>query len=217
MTVAIWILAALCVVGFVQAMLLFPKLMHRGDGEVGTASLPDPAQREVWVLVSLDDPPLVLKPTLELPDAAALDAKLLDRILFPGGDEHRWYVLQTARPDQEPVTLDLLAMPPELSLVDGRKLTPVGIGGPRTARWETLPAYLRMLLACLRFGEARVVLDPSVSPRVLLAFPAAAVPRAGTVSGASLGDREFTSMQLSKDDLDTELEGVGELLKAKKP
>jgi len=216
-TVAIWILAALCVVGFVQAMLLFPKVMNRGNGESGTADLTDPTQREVVVYVSLEDPPLVLKPTLDLPDAAALDAKLLDRALFPGGKEHRWYVLQTMGPDQEPVVLDLRAEPPVFSTPEGLKLSPVGIGADRPAGWDTLPPYLRMLLTSLRFGEAEVVLDPEESPRVLLAYPAAAIPGPYRAHSARMGGRDFVLKLLPKDDLDTELEGGGELLRAKKP
>jgi hypothetical protein len=74
-----------------------------------------------------------------------------------------------------------------------------------------------MQLKSAHFGEAKVVLDSSVTPRVLLAYPAAAIPTDAFVSGVAMGDREFTPMQLAKDVLDTELEGGGEILKAKRP
>ena len=82
MTVAIWILAALCVVGFAQAMLLFPRLMNRGEDGVSPGDLPDPTQREVLAFISNGETPLVLKPTRDLVEAAVLDGRLLDRALF---------------------------------------------------------------------------------------------------------------------------------------
>jgi hypothetical protein len=114
-TVAIWILAALCVFGFVQALLLFPRIVNRGGTSDGVAERDDPTQREVWVFVSAGDPPLILKPTLDLLQAGDRDGKLLDRALFPGGERHRFYVLQTIGTDRSAITLDLLAEPPERS------------------------------------------------------------------------------------------------------
>lgn len=113
------------------------------------------------------------------------------------------------------MTLDLAAEPLVLHLADGVRVSPVALGADLIATQESLSPYLTMQLRSLRFGETLVVLDPATNPRILLAFPESADP--DKVVGAEMGDREFDPMRVAKDELDTELEGRGELLKARKP
>ncbi len=177
------------------------------------ASSPPPRE-EVCFLVSRGDSPLVLKPTLDLPEAAGLDAEFLDRSLFPTGERHRWYLLQVGTMDQQPVSLDLAATPLWLHLADGSRVGPAALGS-RPVATSSLAPYLRMQLWAYRFGETRVLLDPSGTSRILLAFP----ERAGSeaVVGATLGERRFEVCSGTQDELDTGLDGQGDIPGARKP
>ncbi len=214
-SVAIWILAALCVIGFVQALLLFPRLFGSKSDDAASVAALSPMERDVSFLLSRGQPPLVLKGTLDHPAAATLDAKLLDRSLFPGGEKHHWFVLQTVGADGPALALDLVTEPLVLHLPGGEQVSAVSPGADLRAVRESLPLYLRMLLRSLRFGEARIDLDPAACSRVLLAFPESV--DSDRVIGAKMGEREFELMRAPKDELDTGLEGRGELLRTRKP
>ncbi len=214
-SVGIWILAALCVIGFVQAILLFPRLFGWVSRDASSVAGLNPTERDVSFLLSRGQPPLVLKGTLDHPAAATLDAALLDRCLFPGGDRHRWYVLQTVGPAGNALSLDLVTDPLVLHLSGGEQVSPVVLGADHVFAQEELPPYLRMQLRSLRFGEARVDLDPANCPRILLAFPESA--EQDQVVGAKMGGRDFEVVRVSKDEFDTELEGRGEFSKARRP
>jgi hypothetical protein len=207
----VWILAALCVIGFVQALLLFPKLWEGKSGGSAGRAVTEPARRQVVCFATEDEPRLVLRPSFDLLEAAELDAKALDRALFPGGEEHRYYVLQLFGDDV--LELDLSAEPVVLVTDGGARLAPI-LADPD---FDPLPPYLRMLLASLQFGDEVVTLDPSRGSRVLLAYPAAALSDHASLPRVSVGARVLESRMLSKDELDTELEGEGEIWKAKKP
>jgi hypothetical protein len=205
-SVAVWLLALVCVVGFAQAILLFPHFIEpSSDGNCFEAEVNLP-EREVSVLLADGEPALVLKATLDHPEAADLDADALDQALFPGKGRHRWFLLRVFGAARSPVALDLLADPILLLTEDGERIPPADLTGAFRERGDRLSPYLRMQLLSLGAGEARVLLGPGERAAILLAYPEAA--RAAILLGGSMAGREFKPVRVLKDDLDDSLQGL---------
>lgn len=190
----------LAVLAFLQARLLVPWLLGRRYGpepDIHEVNLPE---REIRVFAAPDDPVLLLKTPMDLPEANRRQAEDLDRALFPGGERHRYWILHVRHEGEGDAAFPFAPAEVVLSGRDGATWRPVDLAAAVAARADAIPPYLLVWLR-LRVPEAgEMNLHPDGGRQILLAFPEAARPE--EVTGVRVGSREFRPRKISKDELD---------------
>lgn len=201
-----WLLVALvvllAVLAFVQARLLVPWLLGRRSGpgpRIEEVNLPE---RVIRVFLSEEDPALLLKTPMDLPEANERQAEDLDRALFPGGERHRYWILHVRH--EGDASLDFAPGDLVATGRDGSTWRPVDLASAVAARADAIPPYLRVWLRLRLPGSRELRLHPDGGRQLLLALPADAAPE--EIATVRIGGRDLLPRKMPKDELDRRLD-----------